>query len=360
MRNVLMSPHAILLALLSGAILLPSTVYAQSGGKKPPVKSTGPVVLGTTQMAGDFGKLGVTYTIGKSYPINFTLKKAEYSIVPFCVGNNIWVPKADEKMLVLHYTIQNSMPREQSYSWSDIRFTGVDSKDMNHEFIQAVSREGDRQSLSISLKPGQKLEATTAIVVPAEGVLPKLIVERTKGEPVIRYDLRGKATPLPAPAADTADTSGATALKVIPARTGAFSRLGVFDARLDEVTYVNGPLLRREPGDGKRWLTAIFTIKNTTNTTQRYLWSDFLPDLRDADGEKAEYTQAILKASRDEAAGDDLAPGEEARIRFFFALPQKVDGKILRLAEGKQIDARAARVFAFDLTGVTADPTKKP
>lgn len=365
MRNVLMSRDAILLSLLSGAMLLPSTVYAQSGGKKPVTKpptagkSSGPVVLGTTQLPGEFGKMGVTYTMGKSYPLNVTLKSADYSIAPISIGNRTVVPKAEEKLLLLHYTVQNPTPREISYVWSDLLFTAVDSKDINHEYIQTVYREGDREGQAIRLKPGQKIDVATVIIVPAAGVVPKLIIERQKGEPVVRYDLRGKVTPLPALAADTADTSGATALKIIPARPGIFYPLGVFNTRLDEVAYVDGPLLRREPGEGKRWLTAIFTIKNTTNRTERYVWSDFLPELRDADGEKSEYNQSILKASRDEAASDDVAAGEEARIRFYFALPEKVEGKTLRLAEGKKVDVRVARIFAFDLTHA-ADPAKKP
>jgi hypothetical protein len=88
------------------------------------------------------------------------------------------------------------------------------------------------------------------------------------------------------------------------------------------------------------------TAPNETRTK-----SDFSPELRDADGEKARYTQALLKASRDEIAQGELAPGEEARVRFFFPLPENVAGKTLNLAEGKQIDARTARVFAFDLSG---------
>ena len=51
--------------------------------KKPaPKKAGGPVVLGTTQLPGEFGKLGTTYTIGKRNPINFTLKSADYSVIP--------------------------------------------------------------------------------------------------------------------------------------------------------------------------------------------------------------------------------------------------------------------------------------
>ncbi len=360
MRNQLLVASA-LLSILQ-AVLFVAPARAQSGGKKPgtvkpkapakpPAKPTGPIVLGTTQLPGDFGKIGTTYTIGKSYPINFTLRSADYSVVPVTLGQNTWVPKASEKVLLLHYTVHNPMPREQRYYWADIGFTAVDAKGINHNFIQAVAREGEREPLTIQLKPAQKLDVVTAIIVPAEGVVPKLIVERERGAPVIRYDLRGVVTPLPAGFADPADSTGATARQEVPAQAGTFYATGVLDMRLDEIAYVNGPLIKREPGDGKRFLTAIFTIKNRTASQQRYVWSDFAPDLRDADGEKVAYNQSILKASRDESTDGTLEPGEETRIRFYFALPKDVAGKTLRLAEGR---LSSARVFAWDLTTMVA------
>ncbi|MBC8137912.1 MAG: hypothetical protein H8F28_18690 [Fibrella sp.] len=368
MKNQLLIASTVVLLLQTALSVGPA--HAQSSGKKPgtvkpkptvqkTAKPTGTVVLGTTQLPGDFGKLGTTYTIGKSMPINFTLKSADYSVVPVTVGTNTWVPKANEKLLVLHYTIHNPLPQEQRYYWADILFTGVDAKDTNHNFIQAVVREGEVQPLSIQLKPAQKLDVSAAIMVPAEGVVPKLIVEREKGAPVIRYDLRGKVTPLPAGYGDPADTTGATALKEVPAQAGVFYPTGVFDTRLDEIAYVAGPLIKREAGEGKRFLTAIFTIKNRTASAQRYVWSDFIPDLRDADGEKVAYTQALLKPTRDETTDGELAAGEEARIRFFFPLPADVAGKTLRLTEGKQISASAARVFAFDLTAAPVKTVQK-
>lgn len=366
MRNQLLVASSMLLILQTASFVAPAA--AQSGGKKPappkpkaaaqkpPAKPTGPIVLGTTQMAGDFGKLGTTYTIGKSTPINFTLKSADYSVVPLTIGTNTWVPKANEKLLILHYTVQNPMPREQRYYWADIMFTGVDAKDTNRNFINAVVREGQVEPLTIQLKPAQKLDVSTAIVVPAEGVVPKLIVERERDAPVIRYDLRGKVTPLATGYGDPADTTGASALKEVPAKAGTFYPTGVFDTRLDEIAYVPGPLIKREAGEGKRFLTAIFTIKNRTASTQRYVWSDFAPDLRDADGEKVAYNQSILKATRDEATDGKLEPGEEARIRFYFPLPKEVAGKTLRLAEG---DLSSARVFAFDLTAAPVKTAQK-
>src|ERR687890_139687 len=63
---------------------------APTAAKKP--AAGGPIVLGTTQLPGDFGQLGTTYTIGKDTPINFTLRSAEYTVAPFVLGNNVWVP----------------------------------------------------------------------------------------------------------------------------------------------------------------------------------------------------------------------------------------------------------------------------
>jgi len=93
----------------------------------------------------------------------------------------------------------------------------------------------------------------------------------------------------------------------------------------------------------------VFTLKNRTASPQTYAWSDFQAELRDTDGEKVKYTQALLKATRDEVAYDTVAPGEEARVRFFFPLPKDIAPKTLRLSEGKKVGIQTARVFAYDL-----------
>lgn len=326
----------------------------KQAAKPTPAKTTGPIVLGTTQLSGDFGKLGTTYTVGKREPINFTLRSAEYSVQPFVVDGSIWVPRADQKLLILHYTLHNPVPREQSVHWGSIRFTAVDKEDKNQEMIEAIGRDGTTEKLSLTLKPAQKIDVVAAIRVPAEGVVPKLIVEREKGAPVVRFDLRERVKPLAAPVADSADTSGATALKEVPAQRGAFYSTGVFDTRLDEVAYVNGPLLNREAGAGKRYFTATLTLKNRTNRPQTYYWGYFFAELKDSEGEKSSLAQSLLKATRDEANSGEIAPGEEARIRYFFPVPNDVTGKTLRFAEGKEIDARVARVFAFDVSNAVA------
>ena len=301
-------------------------------------------VQGTTQLAGAEGEVGKTYTLGKASPLNFTLRGAEFTVARVNVGTNSIVPEAGEKLLVVRFSVQNPQNREVRYAWSDLRFTAVDAKDVSREFAQAVGREGTSDSLSLSLKPAQKIDAFTVIKVPAEGVVPKLIVMREKDAPVLRYDLRAVAKGPGAPFADPADASGATILESVPAETGKFYPLGQLDARLDSVAFTTEPLNKRAPAAGQRYLVATFTLKNMSARNTNYNWATIRPELVDADGEKVAYNQQMLKAARDETASGQLKPGEEAKVRYFFALPEDVGGKSILMAEGK------SRAYAFDVS----------
>ncbi|WP_157463664.1 hypothetical protein [Deinococcus pimensis] len=302
-----------------------------------------PAVQGTTQQAGGAGELGRTYTLGKLDPLNFTLRSAAYGVARVSVGDGVIVPNADEKLLVLRYTVQNPQKSETNFYWGSLKFTAVDARDVSHAYERVAARDGTTESLQLTLKPAQKIDVVAVVKVPASGVVPKLIVEREDGSPVLRYDLRGKVSALPAPLADPADPSGATARTTVPANAGTYVPMGLFDARLDGVTFAKsaGDLT---PADGRRFLVATFTLRNTTNAAQDYYWGSFGAQLGDADGEDAPWRKQLLKATRDEDARGSLKPGEEYRVRFLFELPENVAGKTLTLREG---DSRA---YEFDVS----------
>ena len=260
------------------------------------------------------------------------------------------MPRSDQKLLVLHYSVQNPTPRDLSLYWGDMTFTAVDAKDVNHKFVGNISREGTTDELNLSLKPAQRIDVYTAILVPAGGEVPKLIVEREAGAPVIRYDLRGKVKGIPAPFADPSDSTGATARSEIPAAVGINYPTGEYDIRLDSVGYTKQTISGREPGAGTRFFTAIFTIKNRTTSDKEYYWGYFAPEVIDADGEKVAYNQQLMKATRDEIANGKLKPGEEARVRFFFALPDNVAARTLKQSVFYSLSSQHARTFAFDVS----------
>jgi hypothetical protein len=181
--------------------------------------------------------------------------------------------------------------------------------------------------------------------VAAFGAVPKLIVRPAyeTEAPIVRYDLRNVAKKLPAPFSESKDP--ATALKTVPAKSGVFYPVTeFFDARLDSVEYSQEPVMKNPPKEGYRYCFARFTIKNRGPRPARYSYSYFRADLKDADGEKTEYNTSILKASRDEESSGELAPGEEARIRFYFAVPKSVDAKTVLVQYGYD---RESRTYAF-------------
>jgi hypothetical protein len=326
----------------------PAPKPAAKPAPKPPAKNpNAPVALGQNQMPGDFGQFGTTYTIGRDTPVNFTLRSAEYTITPFQLDQNTEVPSNSQKILVLHFTVHNPLDHEQNYNWSSIKFTAVDALSNNHEYLQGVQREGTTEGLGLDLKPAQKIDVVTAIIVPAKGQIPKLIVQREEGAPVIRYDLRGKVKGIAAPFADPADTTGATPLAEVPLTGGQYYPTGLFLTRLEGTAYTKDKLSEEAPEEGKRYFTATFSIKNPTGADQSYNWSDFKFEVVDADGEKTENNQAMLRPTRDASADGNLKPNEETKVRFYFSVPENAVIKTMSLRQTRLVDASEARSFTF-------------
>jgi hypothetical protein len=303
-------------------------------------------VMGTEQIAGWEGALNEAFTIGTNPAVNFSLRRAEYSAGRVNIGGNAHIPKGDEKLLVLHFTIQNPQPKPLNFGGNYLIIRAVDSGGVTRDFVGDLAREVTGERLSLTLSPGQKVDGYTAVRVAAWGEVPKLIVQSwyDRKAPIVRYDLRGKVQKLAAPFADAKDA--ANALKLVPAKAGAFFPVtDNFDARLDAIAYSAEPIMGQAPKKGSRYCVATFTIQNKGLKPNRLSYSYFRADLKDADGEKTDYNSAMLKGSRDEAAGSELAPGEEARVRFYWALPEKVEAKEVLLQYGYD---RESRTFAFD------------
>ncbi|HEX8463630.1 MAG TPA: DUF4352 domain-containing protein [Abditibacterium sp.] len=303
-------------------------------------------VMGTTQLSGYEGKLGQTFTLGKDSPLNFTLNRLEYSVGRVNIGNYAHHPLGDEKMLILHFTVQNPTKRVTNFSASYLTFNAIDANGVTRNYLGDIAREVTAEPVQIALNPGQKIEAYTAIKVAAFGPVPKIIVRHayeTKA-PILRYDGRGAAKKLTAPFGDPADQSGTTALKMVPVKSGTWYQVtDFFDAKLEKVDYAT-KIAEREAGTGKKYCVATFSIRNGGKRPTNYGQSFFRADLKDADGEKTDYNTSMLKGSRDEEASSTLAPGEEARVRFYWTLPENVDAQTVLLQYGYN---REARTFAF-------------
>lgn len=322
------------LSLLLPGVILAGSVSAQKKKpepKKPPVSRP---TKGTTELAGDNGKFNTAYSIGKSGAVNITMTGAEFTVSRVSIGEVTFAPKANEKILLLKYTLQNPNPTETQYDWSTLRFTGVSQDNVNREYVGAVGKQLTNEAVSIGLKPAQKIDLFTVVVVPAKGTVPKLIVEHTNGGPILRYDLNGLIKGLIAPFADPADKTGVTALTQVPAIPNTYLPLGNFDAKFVSGAFESGPLGDATADEGKRFFIATVTFKNLAPITLGYDSSVVVGKLETADGEIVDLS-GMLKTKLNEAAIGELATKAEYTVRYYFTLPVAAKVKTFRLTEGE-------------------------
>lgn len=329
--------------------LLCLSVTAMAAKPKPkakPAPTTNHATLGTTQLKGEYADLGSTYTLGKASPMNITLKSAEYSVDTLVIGDYAYYPKADEKLLVLHFNFHNPQHQEAFARYDTFSITAVDSKNENHEHIQdaGVENSSTKGSFSMTMKPAQKVDVVTAIVVPAKDEVPKVII-KSSDDLVLRYDLKGKVKALPAPYADPADTTGASALSNVAAKIGTVYPLGEFSMKVDGTSFRDNPLSGAEMGEGNHYLVLNVTIKNIAPTQQFLRGDQFQLSIVDADGAKTQPQWDMYLGSRDVAFSDNVQPGQEMRGRYIFEVPKDLAMKTLTITR------EGLRVYEYDMSG---------
>jgi hypothetical protein len=304
---------------------------------------------GTDQMPGVWGELGKEYTIGGSTPMNFTIKSAEFSVSQVRVGKEIFFPTGTEKFLVLHFAAHNPKKVEEKTAWSTFKFTAVDANSQSWEYEGKVALEKDGGLFSIGLKPAQKVDAYTFIRMPADAVIPKLIVYRGTNNPVVRYDMKTKIKPLAQPFADPADTSGSTALSEVPSQLNTYYPLGFFDAKMVSAAYTDQPVVKDKPATGYRFMVVTVSIRNMDTKDRSFARSTFIPKMAASDGEDLKWKQELVHATRSEAitSGVNLKPNQELVARYYFAVRTDTPAKTFTLMEGLK-----GRVYAFDVSGV--------
>lgn len=107
---------------------------AAAGGGGAPAKA--PVKLadfGTAQLPGDDGVIGQVYKLRTGNPLYFRLNSVEYTVSQLRFGNGIVIPQSNEKLLVLHFSVQNPQNTESLVRFDSLKFTAVDAMNVNHD-----------------------------------------------------------------------------------------------------------------------------------------------------------------------------------------------------------------------------------
>lgn len=336
---------------LLAVALTPS--HAQTTKKKVYTK-------GTQQMAGGNGLFGQTYTVvgpGDYGPINFTLLGAEYSVARFCMSSGSeYAPKADEKLLVIHYRVKNPNTTDM-YFGSRGFFQAVDANDNTIQDCGDSRRADSTQTVGETIKPGQGIaDLVTYIVVPANTVVPKLILQLGRAgtqDLVTRYTLGAAPNvvkPIPAPYADPADKTGATPLAQIPGTIGTTYQAGYFDLTVDSLALAPGPFGDLTADDGKQFLVATISATNRS-FGQQYYSGTFVPTLTTSDDKITDFNE--LKADHDDPfEGRQIDPGETVRERIVLQVPKDATLQSLSIAEAVDNTGGRSKAIVFDVSNL--------
>ena len=281
--------------------------------------------------------------------VAITLESAKYSVERVNIGTATYFPQAGEKLLILHFRVQNPGKDTLSFDAGTVPFSDIDAAGVTHKSVQDVGLEPTHETAEFDLKPGETKDNLYSVVITsAVGQDSALLIEAGRQgieEEFLRCPLAGKVLPLPAPFANSSDRSGATALRSISASAGVFYPLALLNARLHSFSYTMHPLGGSVPDEGQRYFTAIFTVQNKSADKHGISGMNFAPVLRDTSGKSVEYNQTLLQPAADVSGDVVLNAGAEVSVRFFWSLPIAGRVQTLSLTEG------LSRSYVFDVAG---------
>jgi hypothetical protein len=293
-----------------------ATGLVPQGAKTKPVQ-------GAVQMPGDNGKVGTPYMLGKKgEELVFTLEKAEFASRLFHKQDGLF-PDPGKRLLILTYAVQNpSSTGDRLFFNQSFSFTVVSPDDEN--FVcdgatangMAAIHPERRDRLSIQLKPAQKVRALVAIEMHPKGPVNKLIVQRGKGNPVLRYDLKEKVSPMSSCFAaseglDMRDTGAALMTQNVD--------LGPWDIVVEKMSEEPAAIGPFSIDSGHKYVVLTVSIKNASMTPYPLHRSLILTKVTDVDGGDLPETQYWAKGSSPEAFPSmTIEPGAQVRVRMLY------------------------------------------
>jgi len=303
------------------------------GGGSPAAAPAAPSAMRTGDASA--GTFGVAYTVGRERPITLTLNRAEYSVLPVRTGDELAIPLASEKLLVVHVTLKNPNSEEIVVSGGVLTFVTLGPEGSTSERQDWLISEKTGEYLDTTLGPNKTLDAFAVITLPAKGGIDKLVVGGDGGSSV-EIGIGPSVKPLPAVAADPSDRSGHSALAEVPVPMDATCQLGIFNVLVEKAQYSANPILKQSPGKGAQFLAAALIIMNATPREQPIHWGSFAFSLKLADGREVSWNEELLLSNKDELIDQTLGPGKQLRARIFFEVPAGAEADVLRAREGKE------------------------
>lgn len=286
-------------------------------------------------------EFGTAYQVSTKPPLRFTLERATYALgwtqhyqSPGAVAD------ASQKMLILHFTVENTGDRDLEFREGTLKYQAIDEQGMAHErpstmHVRAAgsttaAEGGTQRAERTILKPGVRLPLYTAILVPKDLRVPRLIVSLAQPRATeLTFELGGKITPLP-PAFQRQHPE--IVRDEIEAGPGQFLAGTSLDVRVDRmVTSTDADLVGRARRAGTQWVVVGMTVRNRSASVQNISAGNFRESrLVDA----VDVRHAPFLTMHPDRPGEwrpVVDPGRTESFRLVFQVPEGSSPSHLRL-----------------------------
>jgi len=276
----------------------------------------------TAQKPTDECQIGKTYSIGTLDPLNLTVNSVEYSAERTKIGGKYDWTGSDEKLVTMHYTLQNPSASDIRVGTVSIDWTLVDSNSVNYDLDGYVSVEGTGDTLDQSLSSGQSVKCLACFRIPAKGQATRLSAA-AHGEKVgtAGYNLDGKVGALTARYADPGDPSGSTRRDVETGKIGEFYQVRDYDIKVDSLELSTKPILDWELPQDQAFLLMTVEYKNFSDGSSMLSGNNI--EVVDQDGE-VYYTKSTLALATSRIISPSPEPEATAKFRLAFRVPKNV------------------------------------
>jgi hypothetical protein len=310
-------------------VAIAASILLSQGGQKPktnpPKPSQTAPTLGTVQLPGDNGKVGVTYQLGaKGRELHFTLDSATVGM-NFSAPEDSLVAGENQRILILNFTVQNPQKEEIGLSATTFGFTAVSPDDENFKFSGYVLGLPKKGKISQSLKPAQKVKCVVAFPIYATGPVTKVMVSKGDATPILRYDLTGKLVKMESAfSKDGIDLDQTTKFPMLA--KGETLDMGEFGVTYNGWEFTTEKIKGYSPSKGYKYLVIKTSYKNLVAKDSFLSFAYFDWTVSDAAGQKLPWNKDILFDGTDTPIYQKLVFGEdEIKGRVYYQVPETMN-----------------------------------
>lgn len=276
-------------------------------------------------------KIGQKYSIGTKNPLNIVVNSLEYTVGRVKVANRYMRPAREEKLLLLHYSLQNPSNVDVRVGQGSIDWMAIDSNNVSRlKNSVCVENTGDSLNQNI-LPPGKTIDCYTFFRMPSKGIASILTMAPYAEKSDAYYDIREAVAKIPEPYVDSSDSSGSTPLMSVPGKIGTAYMVGDYDLTVNSVNKSTMAIAGRSelPSDLVYVLVAV-DIKGYTEDAYHFSGDNIV--IKDNNGQTFSRLGTISMNSN-EFIDIKPVPGEILKCRMVYRVPKKAIIKTVTMIE---------------------------